>query len=770
MAAFLNIRPTDRRKIGRHYESHLFSPGNSIVFLFNFLLLSFQIQGQTNPAAQSLPYSQNFSGLAWTATTYPAGWQGWKTGASASSSYRTTAPTADQALIASSSAATISGNVHNYNGKIGMLTTGTVDLAIALAINTIGSYTISVQYDVMTLRNPYDGSSNTRINESTLQYRVGTSGSFITLTGIEYQNNTTQQTSGTAPQNSQTKSITLPAPCENQSVVQLRWVMKDISGAGSRPSFAVDNISITRSTSPPDLTPYVIFEQFNPTTSDADLPSTTVGFTCTGSWITGSTTSHFNMHANSLKFTASGTLTTPIFSNGDMVGFWIENTGGSSNGSMDVQEYISGSWISVGTISSITNFPRMYFFSISTSATQLKFIFTYGTTDVCFDDVMVREAGNCNSNLSPTIGFILVNSCAGTEGNNEIIKFHTGNQSLNINNLIVNVPSVDGGSAGTSFCTNCQKTFASDPSYITELNTKAGCAVAVDPPGGIIPANSDVLVFTGLPDYHTYDFSNVCGSTYYTIFLNSIETSGRYSNKPGIGTVRHTAIINLNTGCYDQVYYDENIPDVDGELAYFTNSVLSSYNNFGCSKILPVELLDFSVICSTSGVLINWSTASETNNNYFTIEKSTNIENWNYVTTIKGAGNSNSVLNYSYTDYNALDNKSYYRLKQTDFDGKFEYFDPMAVLCNDKTFNSFSLYPNPVKDQVTCTFYTEVSSSFTIQILNSFGQIIYYKTIIAEKGTTNLPIDVTSAGNGIYSVILRSSDGNILESRRLVIY
>jgi hypothetical protein len=216
-----------------------------LFLLFVFVIVAgWMGWGQTNPAAQSLPYTQDFSALAWTSTTYPAGWQGWTISTAPGSSFNTAAPTADRALTASSTAATNSGNVHNYNGKIGYLNSGSLDLTVALAINTTGYTSISVSYDVMTIRNPYDGSTNTRINEVTLQYRVGATGTFTNLTGIEYQNNTTGQTGAvTTPQNSLTKTITLPAACDNQGVVQLRWASRQVSGGGSRPSFAVDNIS-----------------------------------------------------------------------------------------------------------------------------------------------------------------------------------------------------------------------------------------------------------------------------------------------------------------------------------------------------------------------------------------------------------------------------------------------------------------------------------------------------------------------------------------------
>lgn len=201
---------------------------------------------QTSPTAQTLPYSQDFSSLAHSATTYPSGIQGWTIATAPGSAYNTSSPSADRTLVASSSASVNSGNVHNYNGKIGWLNSSSLDLGLVLAINTSGKKNIELNYDIMTIRNPYDSSANTRINEVTVQYRIGTSGTFTTLTGIEYQNNTLTQTASgvTTPQKLESKSILLPSDCDSEAVVQLRWVSKQVSGAGSRPSFAIDNIDI----------------------------------------------------------------------------------------------------------------------------------------------------------------------------------------------------------------------------------------------------------------------------------------------------------------------------------------------------------------------------------------------------------------------------------------------------------------------------------------------------------------------------------------------
>src|SRR5690606_18300301 len=133
----------------------------------------------------------------------------------------------------------------NYNGKIGYLTTGSLDPSVAFAINTLQKSGVTVTFDVMTIRNPYNA-TNTRINEVILQYRIGTTGSFINLLGTEYQNGTEATVTGsTNPQNLKTITVALPESADNQDVVQLRWATREISGGGARPSFAFDNIEVT---------------------------------------------------------------------------------------------------------------------------------------------------------------------------------------------------------------------------------------------------------------------------------------------------------------------------------------------------------------------------------------------------------------------------------------------------------------------------------------------------------------------------------------------
>ncbi len=216
---------------------------------------AFADAGPTNPAPQTLPYAESFSTLAHGSSAYPAGWQGWQIGTGGSGNvFKIVTSTGDSNLSANGDAANNTAAVYNYNGKIGFLATGSADPGLGLAINAAGYNNIIVGFDVMTIRNPYNGGTNTRINQVDLQYRVCPAlpavctVAFTSVSGNAsgiYENNSAQQTTGvTTPQKLESKTFLLPAAANNQPNVQLRWVQRDATGGGGRPSFAVDNVSV----------------------------------------------------------------------------------------------------------------------------------------------------------------------------------------------------------------------------------------------------------------------------------------------------------------------------------------------------------------------------------------------------------------------------------------------------------------------------------------------------------------------------------------------
>ena len=123
----------------------------------------------------------------------------------------------------------------------------------------------------------------------------------------------------------------------------------------------------------------------------------------------------------------------------------------------------------------------------------------------------------------------------------------------------------------------------------------------------------------------------------------------------------------------------------------------------GVAIPLPIELNNFNVTCYNGLPEIKWSTLTEINNDYFTIEKSGDALNWEIVTYIQGAGNSNQQLNYSYIDDSHYNNNqtAYYRLKQTDFDSNYEYFKIAAIRCEGASDTSPVIFPNPASNTIT---------------------------------------------------------------------
>ncbi|MFM2204087.1 MAG: hypothetical protein RLZZ605_1051, partial [Bacteroidota bacterium] len=274
---------------------------------------------QTNPTAQNLPYSQNFSSLAGNSTSYPAGWIGWEISANPpSSTGRTSAPTADVA-ISSGTASSTSSKAYDFNGKIGFLSSASKDVALCLALNTTGITSgIKLNFDIMTIRNPYDGVATTGGNDYleavVIQYR--TSVNPTTFTSIsyspEYQQNTTSLTSGTTGQQIVSYSITLPSACNNQANVQIRWILRTVSGGiGSRASFAIDNVSAA-------AIPVVSSSVANIANTDLNYtegagPSTPYNFTVSGSYLTANEIVSVPSNSNfELSTTSGGSYTNSI--------------------------------------------------------------------------------------------------------------------------------------------------------------------------------------------------------------------------------------------------------------------------------------------------------------------------------------------------------------------------------------------------------------------------------------------------------------------------
>ena len=168
---------------------------------------------------------------------------------------------------------------------------------------------------------------------------------------------------------------------------------------------------------------------------------------------------------------------------------------------------------------------------------------------------------------------------------------------------------------------------------------------------------------------------------------------------------------------------------------------------------LPIDLLDFSAKAGDAGVSLKWITATEINNNYFTIQRSIDGSNWEIINYVQGAGNSNHIITYTWDDMNPVKGISYYRLKQTDFDGQYEYFDPVAVQFNPSVgAKTEILHVNALGQQLNVTLSNPTGSAHLL-VADLQGRLIHREVIEGLEFIQQVSVDIPHSLPGNIVVI-----------------
>ena len=167
---------------------------------------------------------------------------------------------------------------------------------------------------------------------------------------------------------------------------------------------------------------------------------------------------------------------------------------------------------------------------------------------------------------------------------------------------------------------------------------------------------------------------------------------------------------------------------------------------------LPIKLLNFSATSERERVRLDWTTASEINNDYFTVEKSIDGRIFYPIGEVDGANNSTTKNEYYLDDIRPTYGISYYRLKQTDYDGQFTYSDIVPVNYK-KSFKQYSVFPNPAADNAYIV--GESMGGSEVIIRNTEGGLINTLHIDGSKQIISLPI--SELPQGIYFIEVRSA-------------
>lgn len=308
------------------------------------------------------------------------------------------------------------------------------------------------------------------------------------------------------------------------------------------------------------------------------------------------------------------------------------------------------------------------------------------------------------------------------------------------------------------------------------------------------------------PNVITVSHLNATSVTYRSEVFNAPASGLPYGLPPSIANVsniRYTRftrqlINNFNNGRI-QLYYDSDdgvadknsllVAQDDGVSLWqneggvatanwtgsITSNVFNKFNTYfalanppGGGNPLPVELISFTAQLNKQQVNLNWITETEINNDYFTIERSEDNIHFTSLDQVDGHGNSSMRHSYAYVDAQPLKGISYYRLKQTDYDGHTEYL-PTAVV-NNVIRKDFYAYPNPAPAaKVQVSYGDDELKYYDITVQDIQGKVIPASVHREENGNVTLSVDETQIVSGqVY--FIRASDGKENLQQKIIIY
>jgi hypothetical protein len=241
--------------------------------------------------------------------------------------------------------------------------------------------------------------------------------------------------------------------------------------------------------------------------------------------------------------------------------------------------------------------------------------------------------------------------------------------------------------------------------------------------------------YSGIVTFDPLDQSSVAYSN-ELIYGASIGASGVLSTGAGY-TNRSTANSNIIEDKKAAVVgaYNATFTSAGGNwIAQMATFISTS------SIILPIDLSSFTGQCNNNNIVLAWATASESNNDYFTVERSEDGADWDVIGTVKSEGNSSITQNYSFTTGETNDKVSYYRLKQTDLDGNFKYFNVISVENCSQDLTTVNIYPNPTNGRsLFGRINLKANAAYSIVIFDAFGKLVSRSESNQPEFTVNFP-------------------------------
>lgn len=201
-------------------------------------------------------------------------------------------------------------------------------------------------------------------------------------------------------------------------------------------------------------------------------------------------------------------------------------------------------------------------------------------------------------------------------------------------------------------------------------------------------------------------------------------------------------------------------------LAHTTESGAGATSEFSQTSVtivaLPVTFVDFKAELQNDKVLVSWATSFEQNASHFEVERSANGRDFTKIGVVNAKGNASTLSKYSFADASPLAGVSYYRLRQVDLDNRYVY-TRTVVIRNQAATSAFSVWPNPVMDNVNITMTSDRNQNLSIRVVDFNGRVVKTQVVNATRGMNQITVNMSSLTKGMYVVQVIGADVNLNE-------
>ena len=262
-------------------------------------------------------------------------------------------------------------------------------------------------------------------------------------------------------------------------------------------------------------------------------------------------------------------------------------------------------------------------------------------------------------------------------------------------------------------------------------------------------------------------YSIVTGAGFDPVYLWVFSDGADFSNEPNTANAEASNLSTNGRDIINAIGLRQGSSSTSVELTIDGIRIATSW-----ARVLPVNFTSFSSYKDGKNNLLTWSTASEQNNSGFEIQRSTdavNFEKIGFVKSLSATGNSSSRLDYTFTDYNPVGLRQYYRLKQTDFDGTSKYSAVVLVTREAPTALQLThVYPNPSRESLYINTASPTKMELQLLVIDLRGRVVGKKQVSAEIGNNGFDIPVAHLASGTYILKVLNSSQQVVATEKFI--